>query len=91
MAQLCSTQLKESRKQTAEKMKQIPEHIIAEAVDPDHRHQRHLSDEREADFDFAKNGLGDVAATLHQLASFRAEAVWNEFKRAAGVNPKWTW
>ena len=67
----------------------IPDHIINGAVDAIITARDFCGNEREAVRDFAvENGLKAEWAKIWGIANFRANARWNSFKRAAGVNEK---
>lgn len=74
-------------------MTQIPETIIRGAVEVIITTRDFCGNEREAALDFAHdNGFtGEAAAKIHRIANFRANAEWNAWKKAAGVNPKHCW
>lgn len=73
-------------------MQHIPESVIAEAIDVIINTRDFCGNEREAVLEFAAEaGFAGEAAKIHRIANFRANARWNGFKKAAGVNPKHCW
>lgn len=70
----------------------IPDHIIQAAVSTIITTRDFCGNEQEAVREFAiENGFRNEWKKVHQIASFRANARWNAFKKAAGVDPKHTW
>lgn len=71
-------------------MPAIPESVIRGAVDAIISARDFCGDELEAVRDFCADA-GHLAdwRKVHSIANFRANARWNGFKKAAGVNPKY--
>ena len=66
----------------------MPEHHITSAVTLILNTREFCGNEMEAIQDYcADEGIKDWHK-LWQLANFRANAKWNNYKKAAGVNPK---
>jgi 2-methylaconitate cis-trans-isomerase PrpF len=67
----------------------IPQTIIDQAADLIVNTRDFCGNEQEAVRDFAiENGFKAEWKKIHGIANFRANARWNGFKKAAGVNPK---
>ena len=68
----------------------IPQAIIDGAVDAIIASRDFCGNEREAVREFAiENGFKADWQKIHQIANFRANARWNGFKKAAGVDHKY--
>lgn len=73
-------------------MKNIPEQIIEEAIELIINTRDFCGNEVVAVYEFAaESGFGEEASKIYRIAKFRANARWNGFKKAAGVNPKHCW
>ena len=66
----------------------IPEAVIDGAVDIILNTRDFCGDEREAVRDFCADEGQPHWQTVYRLAAFRANAAWNQCKKAAGVNPR---
>ena len=70
----------------------IPETVIEQAVTAIINTRDFCGNERMAAFEVAREaGFKAEMGKVWQIANFRANAKWNNFKKAAGVNPKHTW
>jgi hypothetical protein len=73
-------------------MTYIPDTVIQQAADVIITTRDFCGDEREAVREWcAENGYKAEWQKVHRIAKFRANAAWNEFQKAAGVNPRHTW
>lgn len=68
----------------------IPEAVIDGAVDVIIATRDFCGDEREAVRDYCADLQQAHWQTVYRIANFRANARWNGFQRAAGVNPRYT-
>lgn len=68
----------------------IPESVIDGAVDVIIATRDFCGDEREAVRDYCADLQLRSWKTVYRVANFRANARWNQFQKAAGVNPKHT-
>lgn len=70
----------------------IPSDVIDLAVETIIVTRDFCGNEKEAVREFAvESGFGSEWEKIHRIANFRANARWNGFKKAAGVNPRHTW
>jgi hypothetical protein len=75
-------------------MTHIPETVIDLAVDAIITTRDFCGNEQAAAHDVARDhGITEshLLDKVFRIASFRANARWNGFKKQAGVNPKHTW
>lgn len=68
----------------------IPESVIEGAIDAIITTRDFCGDEREAVRDYCADLEQPHWQTVYRIANFRANARWNTFQKAAGVNPKYT-
>ena len=68
----------------------IPESVIDGAVDVIINTRDFCGDEREAVREYCADEGQAHWQTVYRIANFRANARWNAFQKAAGVNPKHT-
>jgi hypothetical protein len=79
-------------KTTPDMIRAIPDRVIDEAIEAIITARDFCGDEREAVKEVANdNGFFHVWKALHKIANFHANAQWNAWKKAAGVNPKHCW
>jgi hypothetical protein len=71
-------------------MAYISDAVISSAVDLIINTRDFCGDEKQAVKDFcAEENIGDWRK-VYGIANFRANALWNQYQKDAGVNPKYT-
>jgi len=79
-------------KATPDMIRAIPDFVIDEAVSAIINARDFCGNEAEAVKEVANDhGFFHIWKALHRIANFQANAEWNGFQKAAGVNPKHTW
>lgn len=71
-------------------MSYISDAVISNAVDLIINTRDFCGNEKQAVIDFCKEeGIADWRK-VYGIANFRANALWNQYQKDAGVNPKYT-